>query len=59
MLSDFQEKKKPFLALKKPWEFLKVQKIAFFLKGLTHALGQKMPIFPLIRFGQNETRYNS
>ena len=31
----------------------------FLPKGLTHALGKKMPIFPLIRFGQNKTRNNS
>ena len=42
MLSDFEEKKEIFWSLKK--QFFKVQKIAFFLKGLTHAFGQNMPI---------------
>ena len=49
-----QIKKKPFLAIKT--EFLKVQKIAFFPKGLTYDFGQKMAIFPLFTFGQNKTR---
>ena len=31
----------------------------FFSKGLTHALGQKMPIFCLLTFGQNKTRNNA
>ena len=59
MLSDFQEKKKPFLALKKPVRIFESPKNRMFSKGLTHALGQKMPIFTLIRFGQNKTRNNS
>ena len=44
MLNYFEEKKKPFLTIKKT-EFFKVQKITFFSKGLTHAFGQKMPFF--------------
>ena len=31
-------------------EFFKVQKIAFFQKGLTHAFDQKMPISSLFKF---------
>ena len=45
MLSNFEEKK--IFDYKKA-EFFKVQKIAFFLKGLTHAFGQKMPIIRFI-----------
>ena len=59
MLSDFQEKKKPFLALKKNMRIFESPKNRIFSKGLTHALGRKMPIFPLIGFGQNKTRNNS
>ena len=40
----------------KKTKLFKVQKIAFFLKGLTHAFGQKNAIFSLLRFDQNETR---
>ena len=50
MLSDFTEKKKPFFTLK-----TECQKNRIFPKGLTHALSQKMPIFPIFRFGQNKT----
>ena len=59
MLSDFQEKKQTFLGLKKTVRIFERPKNRIFSKGLTHALGQKMPIFPLIRFGQNKTRNNS
>ena len=45
MLSDLQEKKKPFLALKKTVRIFESPKNRIFSKGLTHALGQKMPIF--------------
>ena len=31
-------------------------KNCIFPKGLTHVFGQKMPIFSLFGFGQNETR---
>ena len=58
MLSDFQEKK-TFFGLKKTVRIFESPKNRIFSKGLTHALGQKMPIFPLIRFGQNKTRNNS
>ena len=51
MLNYFEEKKKIFFDYKKE-NFSKSKKLHFFLKGLTHAFGQKMPIFPLIRFGQ-------
>ena len=37
-------KRETLFDLKKT-EFFSVQKIAFFSKGLTHAFGQKMPIF--------------
>ena len=54
ILSDFAEKKETFFDLKK--QFFKVQKSLkhrTFAKGITHAFGQKMPIFWLFRFGQN------
>ena len=41
----FQIEKKLFLSIKTK-----------LFKGLTHAFGQKMPIFSLFRFGQNKTR---
>ena len=46
-----------FFDLKKA--FFKVQKMAFFSKGLTHAFGQKMPIFSLFKFDQNKPRNNA
>ena len=52
MLCDFQEKKQNFFGLKKTVRIFESPKNRIFSKGLTHALGQKMPIFPLIRFGQ-------
>ena len=54
MLSDFAEKKETFFDLKKH-NFLtkKSLKHRTFPKGITHAFGQKMPIFWLFRFGQN------
>ena len=30
-----------------------------FPKGLTHAFGQEMPNFSLVRFGQTKTRHNA
>ena len=54
MLSDFTVKKETFFDHKKA--FFKVQKMAFFSKGLTHAFGQKMPIFSLFKFDQNKPR---
>ena len=45
MLSDFQEKKKPFLALKKTVRIFESPKNCIFSKGLTHALGQKCQFF--------------
>ena len=59
MLCDFQEKKQNFFGLKKTVRIFESPKNRIFSKGLTHALGQKMPIFPLIGFGQNKTRNNS
>ena len=54
MLSDFAEKKKPFLTLKNIIFLTKKSlKHRSFPKGITHAFGQKMPIFWLFRFGQN------
>ena len=50
-----QRKQKPVLTIKKT-EFFKVQKVPFFSKGLTHAFGQKMPIFSLFKFDQNKPR---
>ena len=40
----------------KKQNFSKFKKSHFFLKGLTHAFGQKNAIFSLLRFDQNETR---
>ena len=40
----------------KKTEFFKVQKMAVFSKGLTHAFGQKMPIFSLFKFDQNKPK---
>ena len=51
MLSDFT--KKPFFTSKT--EFFRSPKKRIFPKGLTYAFSQKMPIFPIFRFGQNET----
>ena len=58
MLSDFAEKKETCLDYKKKQNFLNCKKSAF-PKGLTHAFGQKMPIFSLVRFGQYKTRNNA
>ena len=48
MLTDFAKEKGTFLTLKN--KIFRVQKIAFFQKGLTHAFDQKMPISYLFRF---------
>ena len=59
MLSDFSGKTETCLDYKKKNQnFLNCKKSAF-PKGLTHAFGQKMPIFSLFRFGQNKTRNNA
>ena len=50
MLSDFAEKKESCCDHKNQ-NFLKSKKSAL-AKGLTHAFGQKMPFFSLLRFGQ-------
>ena len=47
----FAVKKETCFDLKK-----RKSKKSSFPKGLAHALGQKMPFFPLFRFGQNKTR---
>ena len=57
MFSDFAEKKKTCFDHKKQ-NFLKSKKSAL-PKGLTHAFGQKMPFFSLLRFGQNKTTNNA
>ena len=57
MLCDFEEKKKPFFGLKN--RIFLSPKNRIFSKGLTHAFGQKMPIFSLLRFGQNKTKKNA
>ena len=44
ILSEFAKKKETFFDLEKH-NFLKSKKSHFFSKGLTHAFGQKMPIF--------------
>ena len=51
MLNDFAEKKKPFLAIKN--RIFRSLNNRTFPKGITHAFGQKMPLFWLFRFGQN------
>ena len=48
MLSDFQEKKQNIFGHKKTVRIFESPKNRIFSKGLTHALGQKMPIFPLL-----------
>ena len=53
MLSDFAEKKKPVLTIKN--RIFQSPKNPLFQKGLTHAFGQKLPIFCLRRFSENET----
>ena len=50
MLSDFAEKKESCCDHKNR-NFLKFKNSAL-AKGLTHAFGQKMPFFSLLRFGQ-------
>ena len=51
MLDNFVEKQETFYGLYK-----ESPKNRIFPKGLTHAFGQKMPIFSLFGFGQNNTR---
>ena len=51
-------KEKNLFSLEKN-NLLESPKNRYLPNGLTHALGQKMPIFPLLRFGQNKTRNNS
>ena len=46
MLNNFVEKKENFSSIKT--KFLKVLKNGIFPKGLTHALGPKMPNFSFI-----------
>ena len=55
--NNFVKEKKPFFTRKK--NLLESPKNRYLPNGLTNALGQKMPIFPSIRFGQNKTRTNS
>ena len=58
MLSVFAQKKETFFDLEKQ-HFSKSKKPHFFSKGLTHAFGQKMPIFSLFKFDQNKSRNNA
>ena len=58
MLNNFVEKQETFFELYKE-KFLKVPKMAFFQRGLTHAFSQKMPDFCLFGFGQNKSRKNA
>ena len=58
MFSDFAEKKETFLTLEKQ-NFFKVQNMTFFSNESTHAFGQKMPIFSLFKFDQNNSRNNA
>ena len=51
MLNDFAEKKETFLAIKN--RIFHSLNNCTLPKGITHAFGQKMPIFWLFRFGQN------
>ena len=43
MLSNFAEKKETFFTIKN--RIIQTRKKRTFLKGLTHAFGQKMPFF--------------
>ena len=51
MLNDFAEKKETFFPIKN--RIFQSLNNCTFPKGITHAFGQKMPIFWLFRFGQN------
>ena len=53
-LSEFAIKRETFFDLK-IHNFSKFKNYHVFSKELTHAFGQKMPIFSLFRFGQNKT----
>ena len=57
-LNNVLDTKEPFFFTIKG-KFQKVLKIAFLLKGLTHAFGKKMPILSLFGFGRNKTRKNA
>ena len=48
------ERKQTFLSTKK--KKFRSPESRIFLKGLTHAIGQKMPILCLFGFDQNKTR---
>ena len=54
MLSEFAIKRETSFDLKK-YNFSKLKKSHVFSKEVTHAFGQKIPIFSLFRFGQNKT----
>ena len=54
MFSEFAIKRETLFDLKKH-NFSKFKKSHVFSKELTHAFGQKIPIFSLFRFGQNKT----
>ena len=53
-LNNVLDKKETFFEYKN--KIFQSPKNRIFPKGLTHAFGQKMPIFSLFGFGQNKTR---
>ena len=53
-LNNVLDKKETFFEYKN--KIFESPKNRIFPKGLTHAFGQKMPIFSLFGFGQNKTR---
>ena len=55
MFNDVLDKNKLFLTIKK--KFIKVPKIVFFQRGITHVSGEKK--FSVFRFGQNKARINA
>ena len=58
MLGDFAEKKETFFGYERQ-NSSKFKTSHFFSKGLTHAFGQKMPVFSLFKFDQNKPRNNA
>ena len=58
MLTDFVKKKRNLFDYKKT-EFFKIQNIAFFSKGFTHAFNKKISVFFLFTIDQNKSRNNA
>ena len=56
MLTDFAQERETFLTTKTVFQS---PKKSAFPEGLTHAFGQKMILFSLVRLGQNKTRNNA